>query len=112
MTLDGYDSPEHILLSYDVSGVARHQAARVCHIVFGRKRADGASGRRVEVGFVHRPGVVWIGQSVLALPPQDAEELAEKLRSLDVRVALAPVSITSFALRAFRRRRGAVQQSK
>jgi len=110
MTFDGYDSAEHVLLSYDVSGVARHRAARVCHIVFGRKRADGSSGTRIEVGFVHRPGVVWIGQSVLALPPQDAEELAGKLRSLDVRVALAPVSITPFALRVFRRK-GAVQQS-
>ncbi len=79
MTLEGYDRAEHILLSYDVSGLARHQAARACHIVFGRRRRDGSKGDRIEPGFIHRPGVVWIGQSVLAMPPWDADELAGRL---------------------------------
>ena len=104
MTLEGYDHSEHILLSYDVSGLARHQAARACHIVFGRRRRDGFKGDRIEPGFIHRPGVVWIGQSVLAMPPRDADELAGKLWKLGARVAMAPVSITPSGLRAFRRR--------
>ena len=104
MTLEGYDRAEHILLSYDVSGLARHQAARACHIVFGRRRRDGFKGDRIEPGFIHRPGVVWIGQSVLAMPPRDADELGGKLWNLGARVAMAPVSITPSGLRAFRRR--------
>src|SRR3989304_632090 len=56
MTLEGYDRAEHILLSYDVSGLARHQAARACHIVFGRRRRDGSKGDRIEPGLIHRPG--------------------------------------------------------
>src|SRR3972149_4368370 len=99
MTLEGYDPSEHILLSYDVSGLARHRAARACHIVFGRRRRDGFKGDRIEPGFIHRPGVVWIGQSVLAMPPRDADELAGKLWELGARVAVGPGRITTSRLR-------------
>jgi hypothetical protein len=106
MTFEGYDGDQRTLLSYDVSGLARPRASRVCHIVFGRVR-KGADGTEIlERGYIHRPGVVWIGQSVLILPSRDAEELAGKLRSLDVRVASSPVGISSVGLRAFRRPRG------
>lgn len=83
MTLEGYVGPERVLLSYDVEAGARSVAARVCQIVFGRVRTDRLEdGRpRVEPGFIHRPGVVWIGQSVLVLPPLDADELAGRLRT-------------------------------
>jgi len=102
MTLEGYEG-ERVLLSYDVSGAARSVAARVCQIVFGRLRpTEDGRGRRQE-GFLHRPGVVWIGQSVLILPPPDAQELAAKLRGLGVRVALGPLSIPRSSLEAFRR---------
>ncbi len=105
MTLEGYSGPERILLSYDVEAGARSAAARVCQVVFGRVRTDRLDdGRpRVEPGFIHRPGVVWIGQSVLVLPPADAEELAATLRALGARVSMAPVGISAFALRAFRK---------
>jgi len=107
MTIEGYEGSERILLSYDVSGATRPQAARVCHIVFGRTRRTGNEGakERIEKGFIHRPGVVWVGQSVLVLPPRDAEELRHKLRALGVRVSDCPVGITTFGLRAFRRPR-------
>ncbi len=104
MSLDGYEGPR-VLLSYDVVGVARSVAARVCQIVFGRMRMDrGPAGAgRMEAGFIHRPGVVWVGQSVLVLPPADAEDLAGRLRRLGVQVARAPVGISARALEAFRR---------
>ncbi len=102
MVLDGYDG-ERVLLSYDVQGAARSAASRVCQIVFGRTRADRRGGLHREEGFVHRPGVVWIGQSVFVLPPRDAEELAARLRRLGVRVAMGPVSVGRDTLEAFRR---------
>jgi len=106
MTFEGYDGSERVLLHYDVRGVARHLAARVCHIVFGRVRRPVNGGpERIEKGFVHRPGVVWVGQSVLILPPRDAEELAERLRGLGAWVAFVSVSVSSAGLRAFRRPR-------
>ncbi|HKW43242.1 MAG TPA: hypothetical protein VJP06_03555 [Thermoplasmata archaeon] len=106
MTIEGYDAPERILVSYDVVGEARSTAARVCQIVFGRGRfaAESSHGRRAK-GFIDRPGVVWIGQSVLALPPHDAEELREKLVRIGVRVVLAQIAISHEALEAFRRTR-------
>ncbi len=102
MVLEGYEG-NRILLSYDVQGSARSTASRVCQIVFGRTRADRHGGLRREEGFVHRPGVVWIGQSVFVLPPRDAEELAARLQRLGVRVAMGPVSIGRSALESFRR---------
>ena len=93
MTIEGYEG-ERVLVSYDVSGNARSVAVRVCQIVFGRSAAQrpAPNERRAE-GFIWRPGVVWIGQSVLVMPPHDAEELIDRLRKLGVVVAKAPVSI-------------------
>ncbi len=106
MVLEGYDG-ERVLLSYDVEGPARSAAARACQILFGRVRVDAHGARRRQEGFVHRPGVVWIGQSVFVLPPRDAEELAARLRVLGVRVTMGPVSIAQASLEAFRRPGGA-----
>jgi len=102
MTLEGYDG-DRILLSYDVSGGARPVAARVCQLVFGRRRISEGATRTAyrEKGFIHRPGVVWIGQSVLLMPPRDAAELSGRLLRLGVRVATAPVSVVRESLEAF-----------
>jgi len=107
MTNEGYDG-ERVLVSYDVSGSERSVAVRVCQIVFGRSRdrKPPTDERRAE-GFIWRPGVVWIGQSVLVMSPGDAEELAGRLRKLGGHVTEAPVSIARLALEAFRRRRPA-----
>jgi len=104
MTIEGYDG-EWVLLSYDVSGAARTVAARVCQIIFGRRRiSEGpAKVRYQEKGFIHRPGVVWVGQSVLVMPPGDANELSNRLREMGVRVATGSVSMPRSALEAFRR---------
>ncbi len=107
MVLEGYEG-ERVLLSYDVQGAARSTAARVCQILFGRVRTDAQGRVRRQEGFVHRPGVVWIGQSVFVLPPRDAEELAGKLRAIGVRVAVGPVSIARSSLEAFRRPAGSM----
>ncbi len=105
MTLDGYPGTDFVLLSYDVRVAARSVAVQVCRIVFGRVRSDRLDeGRpRAVKGFIHRPGVVWIGQSVLALPPGDGEELAQRLRTLGVRVVVGPVGVTRGILRMFER---------
>jgi len=104
MTLEGYAGPEWVLVSYDVSGAERSQAARVCQIVFGRMRMTGDPARpRRTKGFIHRPGVVWIGQSVLAMPPAEAERLRARLSALRVRVAFARIEVRRDALEAFRR---------
>jgi len=100
--IDGYQG-EMILLSYDATGTSRPAAVQVCRLIFGRRRTDRHGRVRAEPGFIHRPGVVWIGQSVLILPPRDAEELAGKLTRLRVRVATAPVAIAHPMLERFRR---------
>ena len=104
--LEGYDGTEQVLLHYDVAGEDRSTASQVCQIVFGRLRpaADAVKPKRKVEGFIHRPGVVWIGQSVLVLPKADAEELAARLRGLRVHVSMAQVPISRSALEAFRRR--------
>jgi len=104
MAFEGTSVFERVLLHYDAGGVARRLAARVCHIVFGRVRkpANGAP-ERIERGFIHRPDVVWVGQSVLILPHRDGEELAERLRGLGVWMAVATVTISQAGLEAFRR---------
>jgi hypothetical protein len=105
MTIEGYDG-ERVLVSYDVAGSDRSVAARVCQIVFGRSAAPKRqSGKAHAEGFIRRPGVVWIGQSVLVMPPSDAADLAERLRRLGARVALASIGMSRDALEAFRRPR-------
>jgi len=63
-------------LSYDVSGAARSAAVRMCHLVFGRGGAPAVT----PPPYILRPGVVWVGQSVLLMPQPLAEELASRLR--------------------------------
>src|SRR5437879_383808 len=89
-----------ILLSYGVSTTNRSAASRVGHLIFGRRDMPEASPRP----YILRPGVVWIGQSVFVLPPPLAAELAEKLHGLGAAVTMAPVTISSTEMEAFRRR--------
>src|SRR2546428_4225638 len=99
MTIEGYDA-DRVLLSYAVSGAARTVAPRVCQILFGRRRiSEGpAKVRYQEKGFIHRPGVVWVGQSVLVMPPSDANELSDRLRQPGGRVATGSASMPPSAL--------------
>ncbi len=107
MTLEGYAGTDYVLLSYDVSGARRSAAVEVCRIIFGRPARPRRPGEGLEVrnGFIHRPGVVWVGQSVLFLPPWDAEELAQRIRRLGARVSAARIPVSRAALEAFRRPR-------
>ncbi len=63
MTLEGYRGRDYVLLSYDVRGAERSRAVEVCRIVFGRHRKAVSNHDRTktENGFIHRPGVVWVG---------------------------------------------------
>ena len=92
------------LVSYDALGAARSVATRVCQLVFGRRRIRGDHVRE-EPGLIHRAGVVWIGQSVLAMPGKEADDFASRLRRLGVRVSVAPMTIPRESLEAFRRPR-------
>ncbi len=106
--MEGYAGKEWILLSYDASGSSRSAAAEVCRIIFGRTRTGGDGRVREEAGFLQRPGVVWVGQSVLVMPPRDAEELAARIRRLGVRVAMGPIAVERGTLERFRRPSGSV----
>lgn len=89
-----------ILLSYDVSRDMRVAAARVSHVIFGR----GDEGKDAPLPYIRRPGVVWLGQSVLLLPSPLARELALRLEALGAHVAMARITIPPAELEAFRRR--------
>ncbi len=89
-----------VLLSYDVPRDLRSAAARVSHVIFGR----GDEGADAPPPFIQIPGVVWLGQSVLLMPPSLAAELARRLEALGARVAMARISIGAQELNAFRRR--------
>lgn len=93
-------SDSTILLSYDVPRELRTAAARVSHVIFGR----GDEGKDAPTPYIHRPGVVWVGQSVLLMPSPLARELALRLESLGAHVAVARISILPAELDAFRRR--------
>ncbi len=95
------DAITDTLLSYDVSGEARSAASRVCQVVFGRSDA----GTDASPPFIARPGVVWIGQSVLLMPRSVAEDLAERLRELGAKVVVAGIAIEHTELARFRRHR-------
>ncbi len=93
-------SPGRILLSYDVPKDTRTIAARVSHLIFGR----GDAGKDAPTPYIERPGVVWVGQSVLLMPPPTAQELAARLEALGARVALARITVDRGELEAFHRR--------
>ncbi|OGS49657.1 MAG: hypothetical protein A3K65_06825 [Euryarchaeota archaeon RBG_16_68_12] len=96
------------ILSYDVDGADRVTAVRVCQLIFGRRNVTTHEGQAVpyeQEGFLHRPGVVWIGQSVLILPGADAQELRGRLEGMGVSVGIGRLTIEPHQLARFRRRR-------
>src|SRR5437867_1177748 len=102
------DETDLWILSYDVDGRDRSTAARVCHIVFGRRNrttVDGNPASYDQPGFIHRSGVVWVGQSVLILPRRDALELRDRLDGMGVSSGMGRLVIERDQLTVFRRRR-------
>jgi len=89
-----------MLLSYDVAGASRSLSVRVAHLIFGRSDTK----QTTSVPYSARPGVVWIGQSVLLMPSSLAHDLANRLRALGATVTIALVAISVDELEAFRRR--------
>src|SRR3989442_6935769 len=92
------------ILSYDVDGRDRSTASRVCHLIFGRKNtttAAGISKAYEQAGFIHRPGVVWVGQSVLILPQRDAMDLRRRLEGMGVSVGPRPADDRRLGPRGF-----------
>ena len=75
-------------------------AAKVSHVIFGR----GGEGMNAPPPYIRRPGVVWLGQSVLLLPAATAQELAVRLESMGARVAMARIEVSRGELEAFRHR--------
>ncbi len=102
------DESDLWILSYDVDGRDRAASVRVCQLIFGRKNTTTREGRPAtydQPGFIHRPGVVWVGQSVLILPRPDAVELRLRLEGLGASVGLGRLVIDEPNLDLFRRRR-------
>jgi len=94
------------MLTYDVKGSDRATAVRVCQLIFGRRNSTTREGRPStydQAGYIHRPGVVWVGQSVLVLPRKDADELRSRLENMGVLVGLGALMIDEFNLDVFRR---------
>jgi hypothetical protein len=101
------------ILSYDVDGRDRATSVRVARLVFGRRNTTTREGRPAtynQPGFIHRPGVVWVGQSVLIMPRKDALELRDRLQGLGASVGLGRLVIDEASLQACRRRRRARRQ--
>jgi len=96
------------ILSYDVDGRERALSVRVAHLIFGPKNTTSHEGQirtYDQPGFIHRAGVVWVGQSVLILPRGDAVELRARLEGMGASVGLGRLVIDGPNLDAFRRRR-------
>ena len=102
------ENEDRWILSYDVDGRDRVTSVRVSQLIFGRKNSTTRGGSHTtyeQPGFIHRPGVVWVGQSVLILPRNDAFELQDRLERLGASVGLGPLLIDVANLETFRRRR-------
>jgi len=96
------------ILSYDVDGRDRAISVRVSQLIFGRRNTTTREGRPAtyeQPGFIHRPGVVWVGQSVLVMPTADAIELRNRLEGLGASVGIGRLIIDGPNLAQFRRRR-------
>ena len=71
------------LVTYDANTVSRSRAAQIAYFIFGRAVRHRNNGTLVEYeypGFVHRPGVLWVGQSVLLMTRERKAELDRYLR--------------------------------
>ncbi len=102
------DDVNRWILSYYVDGEDRATAARVCQLIFGRMNTTTQEGKLAtnsQPGFIDRPGVVWVGQSVLILPERDAFELRGRLEAMGVSVGLGSLVIDEGDLDRFRCRR-------
>jgi len=102
------ENPDLWILSYDVDGRDRVTSVLVSQLIFGRKNSTTRGGKPAtyeQPGFIHRPGVVWVGQSVFILPRKDALELQNRLERLGASVGLGHLVIDSANLETFRRRR-------
>ncbi len=96
------------ILSYDVDGRDCTTSVRVAQLIFGRKNTTTREGKPAtydQAGFIHRPGVVWVGQSVLILPGNDALELRGRLEGMGASVGMGRLVIDGPNLATFRRRR-------
>ncbi len=95
------------IVTYDIDGRDRIASVRAAQLIFGRRNTTTREGRPTtydQPGFIHRPGVVWVGQSVLILPRKDAEELRGRLAGLGASVGLGRLTIDEPNLQMFRRR--------
>lgn len=88
------DEGTRVIVSYDVDGVRRSLRSKVHRIVFGyRTVRETATGRKeyTYAGFADLAGFRYLGQSVIALPPDDAKRLARRLASLGIKHSATPV---------------------
>jgi len=71
------------LVTYDANTVSRSRAAQIAYFIFGRvvrRRNNGMLVEYTYTGFIHRPGVLWVGQSVLLVTREREAELDRYLR--------------------------------
>lgn len=98
------------LLTYDVRGEDRLTSVKVAQLIHGRRNRTTREGVRVyynQPGFLGRPGVVEVEQSVLLLPERDAEDLRVRLEAMGAHVLVVKVSISEDDITKLRSSRAA-----
>ncbi|MFQ5837509.1 MAG: hypothetical protein ACE5HJ_01835 [Thermoplasmata archaeon] len=84
---EGEDLQTKLLVSYDVARARTRTRGKVHRKVFGSESRKAVNGRvktyRYE-GLISRPGVDYVGQSVLLMPETLGKELLRFLRHLEV----------------------------
>lgn len=76
---------ERVLVSYDIAKAENSTRSKVYRMVFGYEVSNGGHGPYRYDGYLDRHGSRYIGQSVILLRADTAEEFARKLRRLGVR---------------------------
>ncbi|OGS51521.1 MAG: hypothetical protein A3K65_06945 [Euryarchaeota archaeon RBG_16_68_12] len=75
------------LVSYDIAGSDGSTAYAVSVWIFGRTvrtEVDGGEKEYHYPGFLEKPGVVWVGQSVFLLTPERSREFQDYLNGKGV----------------------------
>jgi hypothetical protein len=82
------------IVSYDVDRARRSLRSKVHRIIFGYKttKRTGTNERVYRyTGFSDLEGFQYLGQSVIALRPEDAERLRDRLSALGIKNSGTPV---------------------
>ena len=90
-----------VMVSYDIDRLRKSEASQVTRFVFGRRADVRLKHRRKRYfypGLVSRPGVEQLGQSVLIMREEDAEDMHMLLAKLNVPHRMMTVWVQALSL--------------